>query len=69
MSPAEVARVSREVAAEPARSRKVSLPAAVFRAAGPPDVPVVIPYPAGCRGAGSGSGPVPSGGPRAARAH
>ncbi|WP_411142698.1 ATP-dependent DNA ligase [Streptomyces sp. x-80] len=44
---AEVARVSREVAAEPARSRKVSLLAAVFRAAGPPDVPVVIPYLAG----------------------
>lgn len=44
---AELAQVSLEVAATSARSRKVALLAALFRDAGPDDVPVVIPYLAG----------------------
>ncbi|MFJ3437455.1 ATP-dependent DNA ligase [Streptomyces cyaneofuscatus] len=44
---AELAQVSLEVAATSARSRKVALLAALFRDAGPEDVPVVIPYLAG----------------------
>ncbi|MFE4378725.1 ATP-dependent DNA ligase [Streptomyces cyaneofuscatus] len=44
---AELAQVSLEVAATSARSRKVALLAALFREAGPEDVPVVIPYLAG----------------------
>ncbi|MGW7229689.1 ATP-dependent DNA ligase [Streptomyces cyaneofuscatus] len=44
---AELAQVSLEVAATAARSRKVALLAALFRDAGPEDVPVVIPYLAG----------------------
>ncbi|MFH9127816.1 ATP-dependent DNA ligase [Streptomyces griseoaurantiacus] len=42
-----LARVSREVAATSARSRKTALLAELFRAAEPEDVPVVIPYLAG----------------------
>lgn len=42
-----LARVSREVAATSARSRKTALLAELFRAADPEDVPVVIPYLAG----------------------
>jgi DNA ligase-1 len=42
-----LARVSREVAATSARSRKAVLLAELFRAADPEDVPVVIPYLAG----------------------
>ncbi|MFJ8776582.1 ATP-dependent DNA ligase [Streptomyces microflavus] len=44
---AELAQVSLEVAATSARSKKVALLAALFRDAGPDDVPVVIPYLAG----------------------
>ncbi|MET9096467.1 ATP-dependent DNA ligase [Streptomyces cyaneofuscatus] len=44
---AELAQVSLEVAATSARSKKVALLAALFRDAGPEDVPVVIPYLAG----------------------
>ncbi|MFI1226463.1 MULTISPECIES: ATP-dependent DNA ligase [unclassified Streptomyces] len=44
---AELARVSLEVAATSARSRKVALLADLFRDAGPEDVPVAIPYLAG----------------------
>ncbi|MFE7461157.1 ATP-dependent DNA ligase [Streptomyces sp. NPDC057554] len=44
---AELAQVSLEVAATSARSRKVALLAALFRDAGPDDVPVAIPYLAG----------------------
>lgn len=44
---ATLAHVSREVAATSARSRKISLLAELFRAAGPADVPVVIPWLAG----------------------
>ncbi|HEY9438513.1 MAG TPA: ATP-dependent DNA ligase [Streptomyces sp.] len=44
---ARLARVSLEVAATPARNRKVALLAGLFREAGPDDVPVVIPYLAG----------------------
>ncbi|MEV7085746.1 ATP-dependent DNA ligase [Streptomyces sp. NPDC093085] len=44
---APLARVSREVAESPARTRKISLLAGVFRTADPRDVPVVIPYLAG----------------------
>ncbi|RLV65128.1 ATP-dependent DNA ligase [Streptomyces sp. CBMAI 2042] len=44
---AELAQVSLEVAATAARSKKVALLAALFRDAGPEDVPVVIPYLAG----------------------
>ncbi|PCG85821.1 ATP-dependent DNA ligase [Streptomyces sp. WZ.A104] len=44
---AELARVSLEVAAASARSRKVALLAGLFRDAAPDDVPVVIPYLAG----------------------
>lgn len=42
-----VAEVSKGVAATSARSRKVELLAELFRAAGPDDVPLVIPYLAG----------------------
>ncbi|WP_030380743.1 MULTISPECIES: ATP-dependent DNA ligase [unclassified Streptomyces] len=42
-----LARVSREVAATSARSRKTALLAELFRAADPEDVPIVIPYLAG----------------------
>ncbi|MGW2764865.1 ATP-dependent DNA ligase [Streptomyces sp. NPDC001275] len=44
---ARLARVSREVAAASARSRKIVLLAELFREAGAEDVPVVIPYLAG----------------------
>ncbi|MEV0442386.1 ATP-dependent DNA ligase [Streptomyces spectabilis] len=44
---ARVAEVSKEVAATAARSRKVALLSDLFRAAGPADVPLVIPYLAG----------------------
>ncbi|UQA96744.1 ATP-dependent DNA ligase [Streptomyces halobius] len=44
---AELARVSADVAATSARSRKTALLAGLFRAAAPEDVPVVIPYLAG----------------------
>ncbi|MFC6063809.1 ATP-dependent DNA ligase [Streptomyces ochraceiscleroticus] len=44
---AHLARVSQEVAATSARSRKVALLAGLFREAAPEDVPVVIPYLAG----------------------
>ncbi|MFD3525543.1 ATP-dependent DNA ligase [Streptomyces sp. NPDC058653] len=44
---ATLAHVSREVAATSARSRKIALLAELFRAAGPADVPVVIPWLAG----------------------
>ncbi|MFB6603091.1 ATP-dependent DNA ligase [Streptomyces noursei] len=44
---AAVARVSAEVAATTARSRKTALLAELFRAAAPEDAPVVIPYLAG----------------------
>ena len=44
---ATLAHVSREVATTSARSRKISLLADLFRAAGPDDVPVVIPWLAG----------------------
>ncbi|KIF66622.1 ATP-dependent DNA ligase, partial [Streptomyces sp. AcH 505] len=44
---APLARVSREVAETSGRTRKISLLAGLFRAAGPEDVPVVIPYLAG----------------------
>lgn len=44
---ARLAHVSLEVAATPARNRKVALLAELFREAGPDDVPVVIPYLAG----------------------
>ncbi|MFD8436979.1 ATP-dependent DNA ligase [Streptomyces microflavus] len=44
---AELAQVSLEVAATSARSKKMALLAALFRDAGPDDVPVVIPYLAG----------------------
>ncbi|MEV8409840.1 ATP-dependent DNA ligase [Streptomyces niveus] len=44
---ATLAHVSQEVAATSARSRKVALLAELFRAAGPADVPVVIPWLAG----------------------
>lgn len=44
---ATLAQVSREVAATSARSRKIALLAELFRAAGPADVPVVIPWLAG----------------------
>ena len=44
---ADLARVSGEVAATSARSRKIALLAGLFRAAAPEDVPVVIPYLAG----------------------
>lgn len=44
---ATLAHVSREVAATSARSRKTALLAELFRAAGPADVPVVIPWLAG----------------------
>ncbi|KIZ17101.1 ATP-dependent DNA ligase [Streptomyces natalensis] len=44
---ADLARVSAEVAATTARNRKIALLAGLFRAAEPPDVPVVIPYLAG----------------------
>ncbi|MET7797761.1 ATP-dependent DNA ligase [Streptomyces decoyicus] len=44
---ADLARVSGEVAATSARSRKTALLAGLFRAAAPEDVPVVIPYLAG----------------------
>ncbi|MET9551964.1 ATP-dependent DNA ligase [Streptomyces sp. NPDC006645] len=44
---ATLAQVSREVAATSARSRKIALLAELFRAAGPEDVPVVIPWLAG----------------------
>ncbi|MEI5101105.1 ATP-dependent DNA ligase [Streptomyces sp. PmtG] len=44
---ARVAEVSKGVAATSARSRKVELLAELFRAAGPADVPLVIPYLAG----------------------
>ncbi len=42
-----LARVSQEVAATSARSRKIALLGELFRAADPDDVPVVIPYLAG----------------------
>ena len=42
-----LARVSQEVAATSARSRKIALLAELFREAEPDDVPVVIPYLAG----------------------
>ncbi|WP_030675273.1 ATP-dependent DNA ligase [Streptomyces sp. NRRL B-1347] len=41
---ARVAEVSKEVAATAARSRKVALLSELFQAAGPADVPLVIPY-------------------------
>ncbi|MET4920802.1 ATP-dependent DNA ligase [Streptomyces sp. PSRA5] len=44
---ATLAHVSQEVAATSARSRKIALLAELFRAAGPADVPVVIPWLAG----------------------
>ncbi|MEU9115436.1 ATP-dependent DNA ligase [Streptomyces sp. NPDC048483] len=44
---AALAQVSADVAATSARSRKIALLAGLFRAAEPPDVPVVIPYLAG----------------------
>ncbi|MFI2287268.1 ATP-dependent DNA ligase [Streptomyces niveus] len=44
---ATLAHVSQEVAATSARSRKIALLAGLFRAAGPADVPVVIPWLAG----------------------
>lgn len=44
---AHLARVSQEVAATSARSKKIALLAELFRAAGPEDVPVAIPYLAG----------------------
>ncbi|MGW7576094.1 ATP-dependent DNA ligase [Streptomyces sp. NPDC054765] len=44
---ADLAQLSREVAATSARSRKTALLAGLFRAAAPEDVPVVIPYLAG----------------------
>ncbi|KPI08712.1 DNA ligase [Actinobacteria bacterium OK074] len=44
---ARLARVSQEVAAVPARSRKVALLAELFRDADADDVPIVIPYLAG----------------------
>ncbi|MFE3886127.1 ATP-dependent DNA ligase [Streptomyces lydicus] len=44
---AALAQVSADVAATPARSRKIALLAGLFRAAAPQDVPVVIPYLAG----------------------
>ncbi|WP_433888046.1 ATP-dependent DNA ligase [Streptomyces sp. CA-111067] len=44
---ADVARVSREVAATSARSRKTALLAEFFRATGPQDVPIAIAYLAG----------------------
>ncbi|WP_172382573.1 ATP-dependent DNA ligase [Streptomyces sp. MNP-20] len=44
---ARVAEVSKEVAATAARSRKVALLSDLFQAAGPADVPLVIPYLAG----------------------
>ncbi|MER5178410.1 ATP-dependent DNA ligase [Streptomyces sp. NPDC002896] len=44
---ARLVRVSKEVAATSARSRKISLLAELFRAAEPDDVPIVIPYLAG----------------------
>ncbi|MFE4497078.1 ATP-dependent DNA ligase [Streptomyces niveus] len=44
---ATLAHVSQEVSATSARSRKVALLAELFRAAGPADVPVVIPWLAG----------------------
>jgi DNA ligase 1 len=44
---ARLAHVSLEVAATPARNRKVALLAELFREAGPDEVPVVIPYLAG----------------------
>lgn len=44
---ATLAHVSEEVAATSARSRKIALLAELFRAAGPADVPVVIPWLAG----------------------
>ena len=44
---AEVARVSREVAATSARSRKTALLAEFFRATGPQDAPIAIAYLAG----------------------
>ncbi|MCA6095918.1 ATP-dependent DNA ligase [Streptomyces sp. SCA3-4] len=44
---AEVARVSGEVAATSARSRKIALLAGLFRDAAPDEAPVVIPYLAG----------------------
>ncbi|MFC8829963.1 ATP-dependent DNA ligase [Streptomyces sp. NPDC057137] len=44
---ATLAHVSGEVAATSARSRKIALLAELFRAAGPADVPVVIPWLAG----------------------
>ncbi|WP_326696313.1 ATP-dependent DNA ligase [Streptomyces sp. NBC_01754] len=44
---ARLAHVSLEVAAAPARTRKVALLAGLFRETGPDDVPTVIPYLAG----------------------
>ncbi|MGW8669343.1 ATP-dependent DNA ligase [Streptomyces niveus] len=44
---ATLAHVSQEVSATSARSRKIALLAELFRAAGPADVPVVIPWLAG----------------------
>ncbi|MFI9048735.1 ATP-dependent DNA ligase [Streptomyces sp. NPDC053427] len=44
---AALAQVSADVAAASARSRKIALLAGLFRAAEPPDVPIVLPYLAG----------------------
>lgn len=44
---ARLAQVSQEIAAAPARSRKIALLAELFRDADPGDVPIVIPYLAG----------------------
>ena len=44
---ARLAQVSRDVAASPARSRKIELLAGLFRDAQPEDAPIVIPYLAG----------------------